>query len=459
MGQDLRSFLDTVQARHPDQLLRIRAPVQPVYDATALVLAAEQLATCPILSFDHVVGSEFPLVANVLATRARLALAMGVSEPALQDEYARRSRTYLPARRCEDSPLHERVAIGEAVDLRGLPILTHFEQDGGPYLSGSLVVARDPHSEVQTIGYHRMMLKGPRKLGLSLHSRRRMFEYFRRAEELGRPLEAAVVLGAHPLVSMAAISYPPMEVDKFEVAGGLFGEPLEVVRCRTIDLLVPRWAEIVIEGRILNGVREREGPFGEFTGYASSRGTENVFEVTALLHREGAIYQDVNPGLSVEHCFFLAFPREVLIADLLRRTIPNLRAVRVPTVSGCGSFHCYISMKKTIEGQPRQAILTALGADHYIKHVIVVDEDIDVANEQEVLWAVATRVQADRDVFMIPETMGTLLDPTSPRAMTCKMGIDATRPLGDFPPRLTLPRDALERARALLNGSLAPSNA
>ena len=452
MLQGLRSFLEAIEASCPRQLRRVREPVQPVYDATALVMTLEQDPDCPILHLERVVGSEFPLVANVLATKGRLALALGVSEADLMGEYARRSKSYLPPKLFDDSPLHENVALGDEADVRCLPNLTHFEQDGGPYISASLIVAKDPHSDLQTVGYHRTMVKGPRRLGASLHSRRRMFEYFRRAEAQGRPLEAAVVIGAHPLISMAAISYPPVDADKFHVAGGLFGEPVEMVRCRTIDVAVPRWAEIVIEGRILNGVREPEGPFGEFTGYASSRGTENVFEVTALLHRDGAIYQDINPGMSLEHCFFLSFPREVLITELLRRTMPNLRAVRVPIFSGCGSFHCYISMKNTIEGQPRQAILTALSADHYIKHVVVVDEDVDISNEEEVLWAIATRVQADKDLLIVPESMGTLLDPSAPRAITAKMGIDATKPLGDFPPRLSLPKDALERARLLLAG-------
>jgi UbiD family decarboxylase len=277
-----------------------------------------------------------------------------------------------------------------------------------------------------------------------------MFEYFRRAEERDRPLDVAVVIGAHPLISMAAISYPPMDADKFHVAGGLFGEPVELVGCTTVDVAVPRWAEIVIEGRLLSGVREPEGPFGEFTGYALSRGTENVIEVTAIRHRDRAIYQDVNPGMSLEHCFFLSFPREALVTDLLRRTMPNLKAVRVPIRSGCGSFHVYVSLRKTIEGQPRQAIMTVFGADHYFKHVIVVDDDVDITNDEEVLWAVATRVQADRDVMILPEMMGTLLDPSAPQAISAKMGIDATRPLGDYPPRLSLPSEAVRRARELL---------
>ena len=453
MGQDLRGFLQLIQARHPEQLVRIGDPVSPVYDATALVMALEKAPGCPILFLERVGGSEFPLVANVLATRERLALAMDVPEPELSDEYSRRIRDFLPPLLCEDSPLDENVFVGDDVDVTRLPNLTHFEQNGGPYISAALVVARDPHSRFQTMGYHRMMVKGPRKLGISLHSRRRMSEYFRRAEELGRPLEAAVVVGAHPLVSMAGVSYPPNESDKLHIAGGLFGEPLEVTPCRTVDVPVPRWAEIVIEGRILNGVREPEGPFGEFTGYASSRGTENLFEVTAIRHRDGAVYQDINPGLSQEHCFFLSFPREVLLTDLLRRILPNLKAVRVPIFSGSGSFHVYVSMKKTIEGQARQAIMTVLGADHLIKHVIVVDEDVDVQDDEEVLWAVATRVQADKDVIIVPDTMGTLLDPSTPDAITAKMGIDATRPLGPFPPRLSLPVEAVERARRLLRGA------
>ena len=242
MDQSLRGFLETIEARFSQQLRRVCEPVQPVYDATALVMALEQEPDCPILLLERVVGSDMPLVANVLATKGRLALAMGVAEADLMDEYARRSRTYIPPALFADSPLHDNVALGDQADVQRLPNLTHFEQDGGPYISAALLVAKDPYSELQTVGYHRMMVKGPRKLGVSLHSRRRMFEYFRRAEELGRPLEAAVVIGAHPLISMAGISYPPVDADKFHVAGGLFGEPVEMVRCRTIDVAVPRWA-------------------------------------------------------------------------------------------------------------------------------------------------------------------------------------------------------------------------
>ena len=160
---------------------------------------------------------------------------------------------------------------GADLDLGRLPIPTYFPGDAGRYLTAGMLVARDPETGVETEGYHRFQVKGRDRMGVSLHSRRRMFEYQRRAEARGQALPCAVALGLHPLVSMGSLAYPPAEVGKFEVVGGLFGEPLEVARCTAIDLTVPAAAEIVIEGEILPGVREPEGPFGEFTGYFSRR--------------------------------------------------------------------------------------------------------------------------------------------------------------------------------------------
>ena len=458
MAQDLRGFLEFIEKKYADQFLRVKAQVSSTFDATALVLEAEKLASCPVVLFEKVERSDFPVVSNILAHRPRLALALGVPGERLVEEFRTRLKNSIPPEIESDAPFQENTFIGEDVDLNRLPILTHFVQDGGPYLTAALVVARDPYTGVSTIGYHRMQLKGPRKMGISLHSRRRMFEYFRRAEEQGRPLDVAICVGVHPLLSLGALSLPPSDVDKFDVLGGLLGEPVQLASCKTVDLRVPRWSEIVIEGRILNNVREKEGPFGEFTGYASTRGTENVFETTALHYRKGAIYQDINSGNSMEHCRCLSLPREVEFTNVLSKTIPNLKAVHVPVRSGIGSFHCYVSLRKTAEGQGKQAIFSVLGADHYVKLVIVVDEDIDVFDEEQVLWAVATRMQANRDVFIVDGAMGTLLDPSATDAITAKMGIDATKPLGDFASTLSLSQESIERARGLLKSARAGSN-
>lgn len=458
MAQDLRSFLELIEKKYPEQLLRVKEEVSPSFEATALVLEAEKLASCPAVLFEKIKGNDFPVVSNVLAHRPRLAAALGVSQERLVEEFRARLKSAVPPVSRSDAPFQDNVLLGDKVDLGRLPMLLHFEQDGGPYLTAALVVARDSRSGVRTVGYHRMQLKGPHKMGISLHSRRRMYEYFRRAEEENRPLEVAICVGVHPVLSLGALSLPPADVDKFDVLGSLLGEPVELVQCRTVALEVPRWSEIVIEGRILNGVREKEGPFGEFTGYASTRSTENVFEATALFYRDGALYQDINSGNSMEHCRCLSLPREVEFTSVLSKSIPNVKAVHVPVRSGIGSFHCYVSLRKTAEGQAKQAIFGVLGADHYVKLVVVVDEDIDVFDEEQVLWAIATRMQADRDVVIVSGSMGTLLDPSATDAITAKMGIDATKPIGNFASTLTISPKAIERARELLKGQLIRPN-
>lgn len=450
MSQDLHAFIEKVRQQCPDQWLEIDECVNPKFEATACVMEAERLPSCPAVLFRNVAGSSFPVVANLLAHRPRLALAFDTSGEKLVHEFKERIRRPIPPTIHKDAPFRDNTRLDDEVDLRELPILTHFEQDGGPYITAGLAVARDPETGLSTLGFHRMQLKGPRRLGVSLHSRRRMFEYFRRAEEKGAHLEAAVCIGVHPLLALGALSLPPAGVEKVALQGGLLGAPVELAPCETIDVNVPRWSEIVIEGRILSGVREQEGPFGEFTGYASTRSTENVFEATALHYRKGAWYQDINGGNSMEHCRCLSLPREVEFTNVLGKTIPNLAAVHVPVRSGIGSFHCYVSLRKTAEGQGKQAIFSVLGADHYVKLVVVVDDDIDVFDEEQVLWAIATRMQADRDVFIVRDAMGTLLDTSASDAITAKMGIDATRPLAGFASTLSIEAGALARARRLV---------
>ena len=462
MAQDLRTFLERLEAERPEHFVRVKEPLDPKFEVSAVVEELNRRPTAPVLFAEQIAGSPFPLVSNLLADRDRIAYMMGVPREALIPEFNARAARRLEPVECAEAPWREQVFEGKALDCTRLPVPTHFEQDGGPYLTAGLVVARDPALGVHTIGHHRMMLKGPRRLGISLHSRRRMWEYFRKAEELKRDLPAAVVLGVHPLVSLGASVFPPPpNMDKFESVGAMLGEPLEIARVGDLDMWAPRGAEIVIEGRILHAAREPEGPLGEFTGYASGRGTENLFEATRLWCRHGAIFQNILAGMSAEHCLLCAFPREALVTNILRRTIPTLRAVHVP-LRATGAFVCFLSLRKTMEGQARQAILAAMGADHYFKLVVVVDEDVDVFDAEQVLWAVATRAQADRDFLIVADAPGTLLDPSARVAeggqhpLTAKVGIDATKPLSGFAGTLSLPGAARDKARAILRAAGLP---
>jgi UbiD family decarboxylase len=306
------------------------------------------------------------------------------------------------------------------------------------------------------------MLKGKNRLGVSLHSRRRMYEFHRRAEERGQALPAVITIGTHPLHYMGSMvyAYPP-NVRKFEIIGGLFGEPYRLARSGIDDLEIPAGAEIVIEGEILAGLHEPEGPFGEFTGYASYRSTQNVFVAKRIRMRADAMYQSVTSGMSKDHILVSCVTREGEILNALRRNIPNVRNVHVPHTT-CGAFVAFISIKKTADGEPQMAIMAALGTELYTKYVIVVDDDVDIFDLNDVMWAVATRVRAEKDIFFIPGAKAAILDPTSdPQNFTVtKMGIDATRPIGrDFAERLiisdeqrTKAREILESAGIMLNG-------
>jgi UbiD family decarboxylase len=444
--------LQKVEEHDPSQVLRVNEEVVPAHEVTAFMSELEKQGASPAVIFQRVKGFSTPVVTNLSGSRQRLALAFEVDEKELWSEYSRRMKSPQPEKVISHSPAHYRIFKGDKVDISQFPILTHFQEDPAPYLTAGLILSADPETGVTSLGYHRLMVKGKNRFGISLHSRRRLWDYQRRAEEKGENLSIACVLGVHPLISLSSIGVIPLQMGKYEVTGGLLGEPLEVVRGIHTSLCIPAYAEIVLEGEILAGVREPEGPFGEFTGYSSYRSTQNVFVAHTLYHRENPLYQSICAGLSAEHNTLLALPREADMLQALSRTIPGLRAVHVP-LSGCGLLHAYISMKKTAAGQAKQAILTALGIDHCLKLVVVVDEDVDIFNESEVLWALSTRFQADRDLVLIPGAMGVILDPSAADdGVTCRMGMDATKPFQERAARLKISKEAQESARRLIAG-------
>jgi UbiD family decarboxylase len=451
--QSLRGFLRLVESDHPEELLRVRQPIDLRFDATALVFELDHAGKSPVVVFENVRGSAMQLVTNVAGNRKLLAACLGVDPADLPTAFRERCQKYVACEVVDRGEWDDIVLEGDDVDLTKLPIPLQFAVDAAPYITAGQIVARDPLTGVDTTGFHRLMLKDRNRLGVSLHSRRRLYEFHRRAEERGHSLPAAITLGTHPLHYMGSMvyAYPP-QVRKYEIIGGLFGEPYRIARCGVDGLEVPAGAEIVIEGEILAGVHEPEGPFSEFTGYASYRSTQNVFVAHRIRMRRDAVFHSVTSGMSRDHILISCITREGEILNALRRNLPNVRAVHVPHTT-CGAFMAFISMKKIADGEPQMAIMATLGTELYTKYVIVVDDDVDIFNVNDVLWAVATRMRADKDIVFIPGAKGAILDPTSdPENFTLtKMGIDATRPAGrDFAERLTISDEQRARARALL---------
>lgn len=454
--QSLRGFLRMVEADYPDELLRVRQPIDLRFDMTAIVYELERVGKNPVIVLERVGGHDMPVVTNVAANRRLLAACLGVGARDLPTAFRERCQKYIPCETVTQAAWNDVVIEGDDIDLGKLPIPLQFAVDGAPYITAGQVSARDPVTGVDTTGFHRLMLKGKNRLGVSLHSRRRLFEYHRRAEEQGKSLLAVVTIGTHPLHYMGSMvyAYPP-HVRKFEIIGGLFGEPYRLAQCGPDNLEVPAGAEIVIEGEILAGVHEPEGPFSEFTGYASYRSTQNVFVAKRIRMRADAMYHAVTSGMSKDHILVSCITREGEILNTLRRNLPNVRAVHVPHTT-CGAFMAFIAMKKTADGEPQMAVMATLGTELYTKYVIVVDDDVDIFDINDVMWAVATRVRAEQDIFFIPGAKAAILDPTSdPQNFTVtKMGIDATRPAGrDFAERLVIDEAQRNRAREILTAA------
>src|SRR5215212_1220031 len=455
-NQSLRGFLRMVESEYPDEFLRIQNEIDPKFESTAMLFELDRAGRSPVVVFENIKGHKMPLVTNVAGSRKLLAACLGVKPAELPTAFRERCQKYIPCEVEDNAAWDEVVIEGDDIDLFKLPVPLQFTVDAAPYITAGQLTARDPVTGVDTTGFHRLMLKDKNRLGVSLHSRRRLYEFHRRAEERGHALPVAIAIGTHPLHYMGSMvyAYPP-NVRKFEIIGGLFGEPYRLARCGVADLEVPAGAEIIIEGEILAGVKEPEGPFSEFTGYASHRSTQNVFVAKRIRMRRDAMYHSVASGMSQDHILVSCVTREGEILNTLRRNLPGVIAVHVPHRT-CGAFLAIVKMKKTAQGEPQQAILAALGTEFYTKYVIVVDEDVDIFDMSDVMWAVSTRVRAEKDIVLIPGCKGAILDPTSDAETftLTKMGIDATRPIGvDFAERLAISDVQRERVRGILESA------
>jgi 2,5-furandicarboxylate decarboxylase 1 len=375
-----------------------------------------------------------PVVANVACIRWMLAAACGTNEAGLVDRLLEAEASPRPCAVVGQSqaPVQERVQV-DGIDLPGLlPIPVHHEKDGGRHISAGLCVVRDPVTRVQNVSIHRLQAAGPDRF-TALILPRHTDHLYRAAEARGEPLECAIVIGADVATLLASQSHVPFGVSELEVASALHDEPLPVVRCRTVDVDVPAGAEIVIEGRIVPHDRLPEGPFGEFPRYYGPLGDKHVIHVTAITHRARPIFHDILPA-GREHLLLGAVPREASLLRGLRRTFPTVTAVHM-TPGGSCRFHAVVSMEKTQEGQARNVILATLANNFDIKHVWVVDADVDVFDAEAVEWALATRFQADRDIVLVGGAQGSRLDPSADQGVSAKMGFDCTVPLSAEPGR------------------------
>ena len=330
----------------------------------------------------------------------------------------------------EEAPVQEQV-VQEDIDLlKMFPIPLHQKRDAGPYITAALAIVRDPETGKQNTSIHRLQVTGKNRLGVLILPRH-TYNFYKKMEAQGKPLEIALAIGVDPILLLASQAIAPLGQDELEIAGALKGSPTKVVRCKTVNIDVPANAEIVLEGKILPNIREPEGPFGEFPAYYGPKSDKEVIEIHCVTHRSHPIYQTCLAG-SDENLLLGAIPREASLLRAMRHTVPTVKGVHL-TKGGKGRFHLVVSMKKRNEGEAKNVIFAAFAGHYDIKNVIVVDEEIDIFNMEQVDWCVATRFQAERDLVIVHGALGSKLDPSANNGVSSKLGFDCTIPLDAKP--------------------------
>jgi 2,5-furandicarboxylate decarboxylase 1 len=443
MAQDLRSFLGTAKRDQAQDFLVVSREVDPAYEITAITVKLEQEAKRrPILLFEKVKGSKFPVITNLHASRSRLALAINAKPEEMQKAYLGAMEKPMAPKIVSKAPVKDVVLSADKVNLYDLPQIVHHEGDAGPYITAAISFAKDPAGDTWNCAYNRLMIKARDTTSIHLTLAKHLWEFQRVAEAQGKPLPVAFAIGVHPAIALGCLAIGSIDEDERAIMGGLLGEPLELVKCETSDLLIPAHAEMILEGEILPHERTPEGPFGEFTGYSLGERQREVLKVRAITHRRDAIFQDITVG-HLDHLMLSTTPIEANLYRAVRAMVPTVKSVRVPA-----PFTCYVSIGQRISGQAKNAILAVLGADLYMKRVVVVDHDVDIFNDRQMSWAIATRCQPDRDIVIITNTRGSDLDPsTREDGNTSKWGVDATaKPsLAAYTPRHRIPKEVWRR--------------
>ncbi|OQY93258.1 MAG: hypothetical protein B6D39_03160 [Anaerolineae bacterium UTCFX2] len=396
-------------------LRRISAPISKTYEIAAVL---KQLEPQPVL-FEQVRESPFRVAGNLFCGKPAFADYFEIPVTQIIPFMTRAIANRAPCPVVERAPCQEVVIDPPDLDL--LPILRHCEQDGGNYISSGVVIARHPVYG-QNADFHRCMQFSPNQMAMRI-VRSRHFDTFLRDLET---LDVAVCIGNPPNVLAAAATSIEIGVDELEIANAM--QPLEVVRAKTVDLLVPAEAEFVLEGTVYLNRLHAEGPFVDLTETYDIVRHEPVLEIKAITHRRDAIWQALLPG-ALEHKLLMGMPREPTIFQKVNEVTRCLDVNVNP--GGCSWLHAIVQIDKQHEDDGMKAIQAAFAGHRSCKHVFVVDPDIDIYDPLAVEWAMATRFQGDRCMHVFDKSPGSSLDPSasSDDHATTRVGFDLTKPL------------------------------
>ncbi len=467
--KDLREHLKALEAN--GKLVRIKREINK--DTELMPLVRWQLRGLPeeerkAFLFENVVdvkGKRYDipvLVASHAASREVYAIGMMCEPDQIWDRWGEAQLHPIKPKIVKDGPVHEEVHLGDNLLEHGgleefpVPISTP-GFDNAPYFTCANWVTKDPETGIGNMGNYRAMIKSKTRTGIKCSSQH-MGTHWEKCKQRGEPLEAAIVIGASPAIGYAAVAKVPYEVDEYTIAGGIAGEPMELVRCKTVNIEVPATAEIVIEGELPTDSMEREAPFGEFTGYMGGETISPYFNVTCITHRKNPIYNAfISQFCPSESSKLKVMGNEPTLYKFLRHDC-GLPVVDVAFPEICGSRpYCVIKMRKSHPARVWQALHGTVAFAPTHKIIIAVDEDIDPRDPESVIWALAFRMQPHRDIRILQGMIASLdpsvAPPGTPKEYPVPSGasallIDATRKW-DYPPVSLPKKQFMERARQI----------
>jgi 2,5-furandicarboxylate decarboxylase 1 len=411
---------------------RLQAYTAPADTHLEIAGIMKRLDGGPALLFTNVRGYDVPVLGNFLAAQENCEAAFGVDFATIRSFVGRALAGPIAPVSVTGAPVHERI-VTSGIDVGALfPVLHHTAADSGRFITAGVVVTRDLETGVYNASYHRLQLGGGNRAAIQLDFGRHLRVAWERAKARGEALPIAICIGTDVALQYAAAtmgSQLPENLDELAVAGGLAGRALEVVDAVTQPLHVPAHSEIVLEGRILPDQTVPEGPFGEFVGYLSTPGDAPVVEFTAVTHRARPIYHAIN-GYGRETVMLRKYVLEASLLKVLQASVPIVVDAEM-TAGGLHRFHAVLQVRKASkqhEGLQRNAILASFGALKDLDLVIVVDDDIDIRNPADVEYALATRMEASRDLITIPGARGHEYVRIGNAGIRTKLGIDATVP-------------------------------
>jgi UbiD family decarboxylase len=412
-----RTFIEQLQRN--GQLTKITKPVSTEYELAGIINALDEK---PVY-FEKVTESPYPVVAGLVSSKDLIARSLGIQKDGLLPKLLSAIEHPEPPQMVSEGECQE--VVESTVDLTRLPIMRYTDKDGGRYVASAVAVIKDPQLG-RNMSFHRLMLRDKNHFLARIVEDRGTDTALKKT---GGELDVAFCIGNSNAVLLSAATSLPKGVDELGMANAL--EKTDLVKCKTVDLEVPKDCEFVLEGRITEE-KASEGPFLDLTGIVDRVRQQPIIEIKCVTHRKNPIYQTILAGKN-EHKFLMGMPKEPTIYNEVNK-VCQCRDVYI-TPGGCSWLHAVVQIKKQNADDGKKAIAAAFEGHKSLKHVVVVDEDINIYDPNDVEWAIATRFQADKNAVILPNQPGSSLDPSGDltegkKATTCKMGLDATVPFG-----------------------------